>query len=318
MAALDFPSNPSTGTVYVGSNDVTYVFDGVKWLGQSQKGFQGFQGIAGPQGEIGAQGLQGVQGAIGLQGFQGVQGATGTQGATGAQGAQGDLGFQGAQGDLGFQGFRGFQGLVGEQGSQGISGADNLTFISGTGTQVTKVLNTVTIWSTHNLQTITSEGNSTNLPITIFNDTQANNTTSGALIVTGGVGIGGNLNLGKILTLTQIQESFVNISGASGVVNHDSSSAKIFNHTNIANTFTVNLTNFTLDSGFSTVVVLILNQGNPPQPPSALQINGTTSTVTWQGGSSPAGTISGTDVISYTILNNGGIYRVLGQLVPFG
>jgi hypothetical protein len=31
---LDFPSNPRVGQVYIGSNNITYTWDGVKWLAQ--------------------------------------------------------------------------------------------------------------------------------------------------------------------------------------------------------------------------------------------------------------------------------------------
>jgi len=34
--ALDFPSNPTPGTVYQAPNDVLYVFDGTKWVGSVQ------------------------------------------------------------------------------------------------------------------------------------------------------------------------------------------------------------------------------------------------------------------------------------------
>ena len=35
MAALDFPGGATTGTVYTGTNGVVYVFDGIKWDGQT-------------------------------------------------------------------------------------------------------------------------------------------------------------------------------------------------------------------------------------------------------------------------------------------
>ena len=35
MAALDFPSGATTGTIYTGTNNVVYEFDGVKWIGQT-------------------------------------------------------------------------------------------------------------------------------------------------------------------------------------------------------------------------------------------------------------------------------------------
>lgn len=34
--ALDFPANPSIGSVYTGTNSIIYIFDGIKWQGQIQ------------------------------------------------------------------------------------------------------------------------------------------------------------------------------------------------------------------------------------------------------------------------------------------
>jgi hypothetical protein len=39
MTLLNFPSDPaSVNNIYVGPNGVTYIFDGVKWVGQSAGG----------------------------------------------------------------------------------------------------------------------------------------------------------------------------------------------------------------------------------------------------------------------------------------
>ena len=51
--------------------------------------------------------------------------------------------------------------------------------------------------------------------------------------------------------------------------------------------------------------------------PTALQIGSSVQTINWQGGSAPSGTDSGIDVISFTILNDGGTYVVLGQSVAY-
>ena len=40
-------------------------------------------------------------------------------------------------------------------------------------------------------------------------------------------------------------------------------------------------------------------------------------TLLWQGGSQPSGTADGTDVVAFSILNDGGTYVVMGQLVGF-
>lgn len=52
------------------------------------------------------------------------------------------------------------------------------------------------------LQMATEVGNTTNLAISITNNTVSSNTVTGAFTVTGGAGIGGNLNLGSNLSVS--------------------------------------------------------------------------------------------------------------------
>jgi hypothetical protein len=68
----------------------------------------------------------------------------------------------------------------------------------GTDTAIAINTNTgiATIWSTATLQSITARGNTTNQQINLTNTNQSFNTYSGALTVTGGVGIGGALWIG--------------------------------------------------------------------------------------------------------------------------
>ena len=93
-------------------------------------------------------------------------------------------------------------------------------FVAGTGTTITtstaNYQETVTIWSTGTLQTVTDAGNSTTNQLLFLNTTSATNTVSGALVVTGGVAIGGDLYLGgtiysagvPVITTTTLVESF--------------------------------------------------------------------------------------------------------------
>ena len=50
----------------------------------------------------------------------------------------------------------------------------------------------------------------------------------------------------------------------------------------------------------------------------AIQIGGSAQTIVWQNNSAPTGTANGIDSFSFTILNDGGSYVVLGQMVSFG
>jgi hypothetical protein len=89
-------------------------------------------------------------------------------------------------------------------GGVGIGGnlyVANTSYVAGA-----QIITTATIGSF-----VASVGTGTTSTFFINNTTESTSTNSGALVVTGGVGIGGNLNLGGILTATQITQTSGNI-----------------------------------------------------------------------------------------------------------
>lgn len=79
--------------------------------------------------------------------------------------------------------------------------------IAGTGTAVSTSTGIVTVWTTASvstLQDVTNNGNVTTNPILINNSTASTGTNTGALIVNGGVGIGGDVYLGGVLHASEI------------------------------------------------------------------------------------------------------------------
>jgi hypothetical protein len=114
-----------------------------------------------------------------------------------------------------------------------------------------------------------------------------------------------------------VQEKFQSLADATGTVTHDCSSGQIFYHTSPDANWTVNLTNLNLSSTYATSVTLIIIQGDPAYYPNSLQIAGSAQTINWQGGAAPTPTTSGIDVVTFSIINNGGTYTVLGQLTDF-
>ena len=112
-------------------------------------------------------------------------------------------------------------------------------------------------------------------------------------------------------------EGFSDLTGATGVVAHDTSNGHIFRHTSIAADFTANFTNLGLTNDHGTMVSLMLVQGGTAYIPTAVQIGGAAQTILWQGGSAPSGTASGTDIVSFSITQSGGSYTVLGQLTSY-
>ena len=134
----------------------------------------------------------------------------------------------------------------------------------------------------------------------------------------GNIGITGSLGIeSQTIFNAGIHEKFTTKTSATGVVTHDCSTGHIFYHTSISADFTANFTNIDLSSTYGTNVTLVLVQGATARIPTAVQVGGSAQTILWQGGSAPSGTNNGTDVVSFSILNNGGSYVVLGQLVGF-
>ena len=134
------------------------------------------QGISvgyGYTGSIGPQGPSGPTGPQGPKGFDGSAGTAGTNGTPGATGPQGPIGYYGSAGPTGTQGLTGPQGPLGYYGSVGPTGPMGYYGSSGSFTGTT----TSTVF--------------------INNLTASTSTTTGALVVAGGVGIGGNLNVGQ-------------------------------------------------------------------------------------------------------------------------
>jgi hypothetical protein len=72
-------------------------------------------------------------------------------------------------------------------------GISNLS--AGTDTAVSSSTGVVVVWSTATLDSIASRNSSTNQAITITNPTESWGTSSGALVVHGGIGVGGSINV---------------------------------------------------------------------------------------------------------------------------
>ena len=114
-----------------------------------------------------------------------------------------------------------------------------------------------------------------------------------------------------------IEEKFETTTGATGVTALDCSTGHIHYLTGASGDITANFTNLTLTQEYATNLTVIINQGGTPYEITAVQIGGAAQTINWQGGSQPTGNANGIDSFSFTILNDGGSYVVLGQMVDF-
>jgi hypothetical protein len=147
---------------------------------------------------------------------------------------------------------------------------------------------------------------------------------SGTPTTLGGYGITDAANTSTETTFTKdvhfdrgVEEKFQTLTGQSGVVIHNWNDGHVFYHTTPAGDITANFTNVNLTAEYATNVTIIINQGATPYEVTAVQIAGVAQTINWQGGSAPTGTANGIDSFSFTILNDGGSYVVLGQMVDF-
>jgi hypothetical protein len=166
---------------------------------------------------------------------------------------------------------------------------------------------------------INSSGN-----VSILSSEASIGATSGALIVAGGVGIGGTLNIGADLsisgltTLTYTSEKLNTKTSATGTVTHDLSTGSVFYHSSISNNFTANITNVPTTNDRAIGVTLVLAQGVTPYMSTALQIDGSAQTIKWVNNSTPTGTASKVDIVGFSLIRTGSAWTVLGQYSTYG
>lgn len=159
-----------------------------------------------------------------------------------------------------------------------------------------------------------SEGQIVRADVDLTYKTDTNTLSVGNFTATNTITVGGILD-----TTRGVHETFVTSTTATTTATYDCSTSQIFYHatTGTVANWTANLTNLSLSSGKATSVNIIIKQGNTGYYPSAVQIGGVGQTLNWQGNTNPTVTANRTDVVTFSILNNGGTYLVLGQLTGF-
>jgi len=185
------------------------------------------------------------------------------------------------------------------------------------------------------LDTNTIQTSSGNLAISADNYVQINSDNDGQIEIGTASGLG-NVLIGNESNGTQIsiqgevfieeramfdkgvEEKFATINGATGVTALDCANGHVHYLTAPAGDITANFTNLGLTAEYGTNLTVIIDQGNTQYEITAVQIDGVAQTIVWQGNSAPTGTANGVDSFSFTILNDGGTYVVLGQMVAFG
>ena len=172
----------------------------------------------------------------------------------------------------------------------------------------------------------TFTNNTSTRVVSIGHTTASTGFSTGALVVTGGVGIGGTLNIGAdlgisgltTLTFTSEKLNTKTSAGSAGTVTHDLSTGSVFYHSSISNNFTANFTNVPTTNDRALGATLILAQGVTPYMANILQIDGTAQTIKWVNNTTPTGTASKVDIVGFSFIRTGSAWTVLGQYSTYG
>jgi hypothetical protein len=126
---------------------------------------------------------------------------------------------------------------------------------------------------------------------------------------------------------SMMEKATVSATAATGTINFDAITQPVLFYTsNASANWTVNLRgssgvslNSMMATGQSLTVAFMVTQGATPYYNSAFQIDGSSVTPKWQGGSAPtAGNASGVDVYAYTVIKTGSAtYSVFASLTQF-
>jgi hypothetical protein len=120
-------------------------------------------------------------------------------------------------------------------------------------------------------------------------------------------------------TIQALSEVITSITGATGTVVHDYSSASsIFYHTDVGSNFTVNFTNMPVTNGRSYLVTLIIIQGNSPYIPNLVSVDGVSQNIYWGNNVQPAGTALKKEFFAFTLLRINNAWVITAGVTSFG
>jgi len=157
--------------------------------------------------------------------------------------------------------------------------------------------------------------------LSLLGNTSSSSTSTGTLVVNGGVGIGGEINVAGITTLsstTKIQEIIEKVSvvsaASSGTIQFDVQTQPVLYYTSSANgNWTLNVrgdSSTTLDSmlevGQSITIAFFNTNGGTGYRQTGFTIDGSSTSIRWQGGSAPdSGNANSVDVYLISIIKVG-------------
>lgn len=124
----------------------------------------------------------------------------------------------------------------------------------------------------------------------------------------------GDITSTGVLKLDQVGEKLQSKSITSaGTFTFQCANGQVFYVSSPAGNWTCNFTDLAAPNDYATAATIVISQGATPYMPTGVAIGGSGATINWQGGSAPTGTANSIDVVTFSIINVGGTYTVLGQ-----
>ena len=164
--------------------------------------------------------------------------------------------------------------------------------------------------------------------VTLYYDNNAKiATTSSGIDVTGTAVTDGLTVAGTSLVQQTKEKMTISATAANGTINYDAlTQAVLYYTTDASGNWTINVRgdgsntlNSIMSTGEALTVVFLATQGSTAYYNSAFEVDGSSVTPNWQGGSAPTeGTASGIDVYTYNIIKTGdAAFTVLASVVDF-
>lgn len=116
----------------------------------------------------------------------------------------------------------------------------------------------------------------------------------------------------------RVFEPIANLTIASNATTLDLNTANVgFIATAASANFTLNVSNVPTTDNQAITVSILLTQGATGRIPNALQINGVSQTIRWQGGSAPTPTSTNNDIdiFSFTLIRRSATWTAFGSAV---
>ena len=192
--------------------------------------------------------------------------------------------------------------------------SENLDVASGKTYKIngTNVLSSNTLGSGIIYSSLTTLGTVSSLQATSPNFT-------GTAVFSGGnfgLDINGNVEISGRLDINEVRETVNDSAVSSNVFTCDYSGGGLFYGTgSLTANFTVNITNAPTDNGKAMTVSLFVTQGATGYIPTTLNINGSSATIKWVGGSAPTPTSSNgkIDIFNFTLIRRSSTWTVLAN-----